>query len=98
MRLADDGVIAVAKYAALAGSLFEAVDADEAFDEDVDELDEESEFLHGNNQRVVFVAEMLLHELRRLPFHELALGAIGTALGFGAFSGDFAELRAAIGS
>ena len=55
----------------------------------VDQLDEESEFLHGNNQRVVFLAEMAFHELRCFPFHEFALGAIGAALGFRTLRGDF---------
>src|SRR5579871_4214987 len=86
---ADDGMIALAEKAALAGGFFQPVDAHQAFHKYFYQLDEESEFLHGNNQRVIFLAEMAFHELRGLPIHQLAFGAIGAALGFGTFRSDF---------
>jgi hypothetical protein len=72
VRFSDDCVIALAIRAALPRDFLEAIDADQALDEDFDELDEKSELLHGNDQSVVFFTEMAFHELRRLPLHQLA--------------------------
>ena len=92
----NDGVVALAVEDLLAGELLDAVDGHQALDKDFHQLDEESEFLHGNNQRVVLLAQMLLHELRRLPGHQFALGGFGAALGLGGFHGDGVEFAAAI--
>ena len=91
-------MVALAIDGALSGYFFEAINTDQAFDENFHQFDEETEFLHGNNQRVVFLAETAFHELRGLPFHQFALGGFGAALGFGTFRCDFFELGAAIGS
>src|SRR5260221_9507488 len=68
-----------------AGELRDAVDGDHALDKDFRQFDEESEFLHGNNQSVVLFAEMLLHELRGFPGHQFALGGFDAALSLGSF-------------
>src|SRR5260370_27171621 len=88
----DDGVIALAQHAACAGEFFESVDGKKAFDEDFEEFDKAAELLDGNDQAVVFLAEVLLHELSSFPVHQFALGAIGAALGFGGFRSDFFEV------
>jgi len=91
-----DRVILLAVENVLAGEFRDAVDGDHAFDEDFRQLDEETEFLHGDDQRVVLLAEMLLHELRGFPGHQFALGGFGAALGLGRFRGDGFEFAAAI--
>src|ERR1700730_8851665 len=96
MWFADDGVVALAMGAALAGDFLEAINADQAFDENFHQFDEETEFLHRNNQRVVFLAETTFHELRSFPFHQFAFSRFGTAFGFGTFGSDFFELGAAV--
>ena len=48
------------------------------------------------NEAVVFLAEVLLHELRGFPVDEFAFGTGGAAFGFGRFGGDFFELRVGI--
>src|SRR6202795_4540829 len=97
VRLRDDGMVALAVGAPLPGDFLEAVDAHETFDENLEKLDKEPEFLHRNNQRVKFLAETAFHELRGLPVHQLALGSVGAALGFRAFRRDLIEFDAAIG-
>ncbi len=96
--LADDGVIAVAIEALLAGKFLQPVDTDEAFHENVDEFDEETELLHGDDQRVIFLAEMAFHELGGLPLDEFAFGGVRPALRFRAFRGDAFEFGAAVGA
>src|SRR5260370_31600885 len=98
----DDGVIALALHAACAGEFFESVDGKKAFDEDFEEFDKAPELLDGNDQAVVFLAEMLLHELSGFPVHQFTLGAIGAPLGFGgvraAFFAVFARMKSAVGT
>jgi len=94
---ANDRVIALAVKNLFAGQLLDSRDGHDALDEDLHQLDEESEFLHRNDQRVVLLAQMLLHELRRLPGHQFALGGFGAALGLGSFLGDGLEFAAAVG-
>src|ERR1700722_13552407 len=96
MRFSDDGVIAVAVDAALAGRFLQAVNTDKPFDKNLDQLNEESEFLDGDYQRVVLFAQMAFHELRGLPFHQFALGAIGAALRFRTFRSDFLKFDSAV--
>src|SRR5580658_10222803 len=67
----DYGVIALAKNNPRARGIFESVYWQQAFDEHFEQLDEAAEFLHRDNQRLVFLAEMRFHELRRLPVHQL---------------------------
>src|SRR6266849_1056606 len=81
----NDGVIPLAVDAARVGGFFERADRQQALDEDFEKLHETSVFLHGNNQPVVFLAEVLLHELSGFPVHQFALGAVGAALRFGGF-------------
>src|SRR5712664_2365312 len=85
-------MIAFAKDAAGAGEFLECADGKKSFHKNFEEFDKATELLDGNDQAVVFLAEMLFHELSGLPVHEFALGAIGAALGFGGFCGDFLEL------
>src|SRR5260370_30411747 len=75
------------------GSEFlECADGKKAFYKNFEEFDKAAELLDRNDQPVVFLAEMLLHELSSFPIHEFALGAIGTAFGFGGFCRDFFEV------
>ena len=92
----DDGVVLLSIYAAGARGFFEGVDGQKAFNEDLEEFDKTTEFLHGDDQPVVLLAEMLFHELRGLPVHQFAFGAISAALGFGGFGGHFLELAVRI--
>ena len=92
----NDRVILLAVENVLAGEFRDAVDGDHAFHENFRQLDEETEFLHGDNERVVFLAEMLLHELRGFPGHQFALGGFGAALGLGGFRGDGFEFAAPV--
>src|SRR5204862_7772075 len=84
-RQGDDGVIALAKDAAGTGEFLQRVDGKKAFDEDFEQFDEAAVFLDGNDQAVVFLAEMFFHELSGFPVHEFAFGAIGAAFGLGGF-------------
>jgi len=92
----DDGVIAFAEHASRSGKFFQGADGQKAFDEDFEEFDEAAVFLNGNDQAVVFLAEMRFHELSGFPVHEFALGAIGAAFGFRSFRSDFFELSMGI--
>src|SRR5437879_6226039 len=84
-----DGVTAFAKDAAGTGECLQRGDGKKAFDEDFEQFDEAAVFLDGNNQAVVFLAEMFLHELGGFPVHQFALGAVGAPLSFGGFCSDF---------
>src|SRR5579859_3932460 len=88
----DDGVVAFAIDTAGVGGFLDGGDGQQAFDENFEEFDEAAVFLHGNDERVVLVAQMLLHELRGFPADEFAFGSGGTALGFGSFGRDFLEM------
>ena len=96
LQLADDSVIALAILATGGGELFHLIDAHQSFDENIYKLHKESEFLHRNNQRFKFLTQTALHELRRLPIHQLAFGGVGAAFSFGRFDGNFIEFLAAI--
>jgi len=61
---------------------------DEAFDEEVGEFDEESEFGDAGDEAVEVFSDAVLHELDLLPLHELALGVVGAAFGLARFFGD----------
>ena len=62
-------MIGFAKNNTGACGFFQGVDGEQAFHKNFEELHEAAVLLHGNDQRVVFLAEMLLHELRGLPIH-----------------------------
>src|SRR6202041_216129 len=98
IRFSDDSVIPFAIHAALAGKFLQTVDTDESFDENFDQFNEKSELLHRNNQRFVFFAEMALHELSRLPFHQFALRGISAPLRLGTFRNTFLRFCAPIGT
>lgn len=72
--------------------LFKRVDREQTFDEDVEEFDVAAIFLNGNDEAVVLVAEMLLHEFRGLPTDEFAFGSGGASFGLGSFGGDFLKM------
>src|SRR5271167_480576 len=88
----DDGVVAFAIEAVGACGFFECVDGEEAFDEDVKELDKATVFLDGDDQGVILIAKMLFHELRGFPGDEFALGVGGATLGLGSFGSDFLKV------
>src|SRR5439155_15227575 len=52
--------------------------------------------LYGDNQPLVFVAEMLFHELRGLPIAQFAFGGSRTPFRFGSFRGKFFQLFVAV--
>src|SRR5260370_10647835 len=92
----DDGVIALAKDATGASEFLECADGKKSFYKNFEEFDKAAELLDGNDQAVVFLAEMLLHELSGFPVHQFALGAIGAARVFGGFAGDLFDVFARI--
>src|SRR5258706_370789 len=63
----DDGVVAFAIDAAGVGGFLDGGDGQESFHKNFKEFDEAAVFLHGDDERFVFVAEMLLHKLRGFP-------------------------------
>ena len=71
------------------------VQRNKSFDEKIRELDEEAVFHHADDQAIEIFANSVLHKFGFLPFHELALGVIGAALGLAGFFADsvkFVEL------
>ena len=84
-------MVALAVDTTGAGRFFERGDWQQSFHKNFEELDEAAELLNRDDQSFVFLAEVLFHELRGLPIHQLALGRIGAALGLGGFRGDFLE-------
>src|SRR5712692_9481907 len=92
----DDGVIALAIDATRVCRFFQGVDGQQPFHEHLEKLDKAPVFLNGDDQRIVFLAQVLFHELRRLPIHQLALGAISSAFGFGSFRRNLLELSMGI--
>src|SRR5260370_31075559 len=84
-RQSNDDMIAFAKHASRVGEFLECSNGKKAFHEDLEKLDKTAVFLHGNDQPVLFFAEVFLHELSGFPIHQFALAAVGAALGFGRF-------------
>src|SRR6185312_8083536 len=60
----------------------------EAFDEQFGQLDEEAVFHDVDDEAVKVFAQAGLHEFEFFPFHELAFGFVGGALGLGGGVGD----------
>ena len=98
MWFSDDRMIAVTVHAFLAGEFLQPVNAHQPFHKNFDQLHKKAELLHGNNQRVIFFAQVAFHELRRLPFHQLAFGHIRAAFGFRTFRRNLLQFHAAIRS
>src|SRR5579875_246834 len=92
IRVGDNGMVAFAVTETGAEGLFQAIHGHQAFNKNLDEFHKKAEFLHGNDERVVFLAQMRFHVLDGFPIHQFALGAVGAALGLGGFHGDFLEL------
>src|SRR2546423_8605242 len=63
----------------------------EAFDEHIEQLDEEAELGHADDQSLELFADAIAHELDLLPLHQLALGVVGAALGLAGFVGDLVQ-------
>ena len=84
-------MVALAVDTTGAGRFFERGDWQQSFHKNFEELDEAAELLNRDDQSFVFLAEVLFHELRGLPIHEFAFGAVGSALGFRGFGSDFFE-------
>jgi hypothetical protein len=89
--------VALADY--LAGVFLEGVAVvgqrvqwDQSFDKQIGEFDEESELGHAGDQAVEVFADSFLYELDLFPFHEVALGFVGSALGAAGFLGDLVKL------
>src|SRR5258708_22326217 len=91
-RQSNDGMIAFAKDASRVGEFLQRSNGKKAFHEDLEKLDKTAVFLDGNDQPVVFFAEVFLHELSGFPIHQFALGAVGSALRFGRFGSEFFEV------
>src|ERR1700681_4831179 len=69
----------------------EGVEWHEALDEEIGKFHEESEFGHADDEAVEVFADAVLHEFYFFPFHQTALGFVGTALGLAGFVGDGVE-------
>src|SRR5208337_1533049 len=69
----------------------ERVERDQALDEEVGELHEESELGYADDQAVEIFSDAALHELHFLPFHQAAFGFVGAAFGLAGFVGDVVE-------
>ena len=81
---ADDGAVGVAEEVAV---VLQGGDGDEAFDEEVVELDEEAVLGAGEDDGVEVLADAVLHEFDLFPLDELALGVVGSAFGLAGFGG-----------
>lgn len=92
----DDGVVALAVDATGASGFLERADRQQSFHKDLEKLDEAPKLLHGDDQAFVLLAEVVFHELRGLPIHEFALGAVGASLGFRGFRSDLLETTVGI--
>lgn len=86
--LADDlaGVLAVGEEV-----VFEGIDGDETFNEHLGQLDEEAVLHDVDNEAIEIFSQSGFHEFEFFPFHELALGFVGGALGLGGGVGDVME-------
>src|SRR5271169_2343572 len=96
IRLANNRMVAVVIRASLPGKFLQPVNAHQSFHENFHQLHKKSELLHGNNQRRIFLAQMAFHKLRRLPFHQFALGRIGPPLRLRAFCSDILQFHAPV--
>src|SRR5271156_571739 len=96
IRLADNRMVAVVIRTPLRGKFLQPVNAHQSFHENFHQLHKKSELLHGNNQRLIFLAQMALHELRRLPFHHSAPPPPPPPLRFRAFCGDILQFHAPV--
>src|ERR1700720_4040574 len=76
----------------------EGVEWHKALDEEIGKFHEESEFGHADDEAVEVFADAALHEFYFLPFHQAALGFVGTALGLAGFVGDGVEFFESDGS
>ena len=81
---ASDGTVGVAEEVAV---VLQGGDGDDAFDEEVVELDEEAVLGAGEDDAGEVLADAVLHEFDFFPLDELALGVVGSALGLGGFGG-----------
>ena len=87
--LADDLAGVLMKHIAITG---QRVNGDQAFDEQILQLDEESETGGADDERAEFLAHAVLHEFRFLPLHQFPLRVCCAAFGLGTFVGDGGEL------
>ena len=75
-------------------------DVHHAFDEVLDELDEQAEGADAGDVALELVADLVGHEPDFLPLHQLALGVVGAALALGRVPRDLrqilGQLRAAL--
>ncbi len=92
---ADDSPVGFAEEEVVDGAEGERgrkrLNGDEAFDEELVELDEEAVLGAGEDGRVEVLADAVLHELDLFPLHQLALGIVGAALGLRGLERDGGE-------
>ena len=73
---------------------------DHAFDEVLNQLDEQPEGRHPGDVAVELVADLVGHEADLLPLHQLALGIVGPSFSLRRMPGDlrhvFGELLRAV--
>ena len=83
--LADDlaGVLAVGEVV-----VFQGVNGNKALNKELGQFDEEAVFHDVDDEAVKIFSQAGFHELEFFPFHELALGFVGGALGLGGGVGD----------
>ena len=67
-------------------------DVDHAFDEMLDQLDEQAERRDAGEVALEFIADLVGHELHLLPLQQLALRIVGAALHFRSVAGHLGQL------
>ena len=67
-------------------------DVDHAFDEVLDQLDEQAERRDAGDVALEFIADLVGHELHLLPLQQLALGVVGAALHLRGVARDLRQL------
>src|SRR5258708_865580 len=86
--LADDFARALMVGVTIVG---QRIERDQALNEQIAQLDEETELGHAGNEAVEVLAHAVLHELYFLPRHQFALGVISASLGLTGLFGDVVE-------
>src|SRR4029077_286504 len=77
----NDCVIVFAIHAAGSHGILEGIDRQQSFDKYLEQFHEAAILLYRDDQALVFIAEMLFHELRGLPIAQFAYRGSGAPLG-----------------
>src|SRR5690348_3428447 len=91
-RQRDHRVIPLAENHSGTSRILQSVYRQQAFHKNLKQLHKASEFLHRDNQRLVFLAKVLLHKLRRLPVHQFSLRPVRPPLRFRSFRRHLLQL------